>query len=261
VNVLSDPAIRDGIKEYSSWPTIPQLYVGGQFVGGCDIVKEMYASGELQKMLGGGAPAKQEEPVAAPTITMSDGAASAFKQAAVEAQGDNLRLEINPQFQYELFFAPGKPGDVTVIANGITVLLDPASARRAEGISIDFVDKPGGGGFKIDNPNEPPRVRSLGPKELKGMFDAGEKFELFDVRTEAERKIAKIDRAVAFDDEGRRRLASLGKGAKVVFHCHHGMRSRAAAEEALRVGYTNVHNLEGGIDAWSASVDPSVPRY
>src|ERR1700689_1619408 len=43
VNVLSDPAIRDGIKEFSSWPTIPQLYVRGQFVGGCDIVKEMHA--------------------------------------------------------------------------------------------------------------------------------------------------------------------------------------------------------------------------
>ena len=52
VNVLADPEVRDGIKEYSSWPTIPQLYVKGQFVGGCDIVKEMYASGELQRLLG-----------------------------------------------------------------------------------------------------------------------------------------------------------------------------------------------------------------
>ncbi len=53
VNVLADPAVREGIKEYSQWPTIPQLYVGGQFVGGCDIVKEMYASGELQKLIDG----------------------------------------------------------------------------------------------------------------------------------------------------------------------------------------------------------------
>ena len=53
VDVLSDPEIRDGIKEYSSWPTIPQLYVKGEFVGGCDIMKEMYQAGELQKMLEG----------------------------------------------------------------------------------------------------------------------------------------------------------------------------------------------------------------
>lgn len=52
VNVLDDPEIRQGIKEFSSWPTIPQLYVNGEFVGGADIMREMYASGELQKMLG-----------------------------------------------------------------------------------------------------------------------------------------------------------------------------------------------------------------
>ncbi len=53
VNVLEDPEIRQGIKEYASWPTIPQLYVNGEFVGGSDIVTEMYQSGELQKMLQG----------------------------------------------------------------------------------------------------------------------------------------------------------------------------------------------------------------
>ena len=51
VNVLSDPSVRDGIKEYSSWPTIPQLYVKGEFVGGCDIVREMFESGELKQVL------------------------------------------------------------------------------------------------------------------------------------------------------------------------------------------------------------------
>jgi len=51
VNVLEDPAVRQGIKEYSSWPTIPQLYVGGEFVGGCDIVTELYQSGELGEVL------------------------------------------------------------------------------------------------------------------------------------------------------------------------------------------------------------------
>jgi monothiol glutaredoxin len=53
VDVLSAPAIRDGIKEYSTWPTIPQLYVGGEFLGGCDIIREMHSSGELQQKLGG----------------------------------------------------------------------------------------------------------------------------------------------------------------------------------------------------------------
>jgi monothiol glutaredoxin len=51
VNVLADADIRQGIKDYANWPTIPQLYVNGEFVGGCDIMREMYASGELQQML------------------------------------------------------------------------------------------------------------------------------------------------------------------------------------------------------------------
>ena len=53
VNVLADPAIREGIKQYANWPTIPQLYVNGEFVGGSDIMREMFESGELQKMLEG----------------------------------------------------------------------------------------------------------------------------------------------------------------------------------------------------------------
>ncbi len=55
INVLEHPEIRSGIKEYANWPTIPQLYVRGEFIGGCDIMREMYADGELQKLLAGAA--------------------------------------------------------------------------------------------------------------------------------------------------------------------------------------------------------------
>lgn len=51
VNVLEDDAVREGIKEYTQWPTIPQLYVKGEFVGGCDIIREMYETGELMELL------------------------------------------------------------------------------------------------------------------------------------------------------------------------------------------------------------------
>lgn len=50
VDVLSEPTLRDGVKSFSDWPTIPQLYVKGEFIGGCDIVKEMYENGELQEL-------------------------------------------------------------------------------------------------------------------------------------------------------------------------------------------------------------------
>ena len=50
-DVLDDPSLREGVKQYSSWPTVPQLYIGGEFVGGCDIVRSMYESGELDRLL------------------------------------------------------------------------------------------------------------------------------------------------------------------------------------------------------------------
>lgn len=61
VNVLADDAVREGIKVYSNWPTIPQLYVKGEFIGGCDIVREMFQAGELQELFNGkGIVVKQE---------------------------------------------------------------------------------------------------------------------------------------------------------------------------------------------------------
>jgi monothiol glutaredoxin len=255
VNVLQDPAVRDGIKEYSSWPTIPQLYVDGEFVGGCDIVKELYASGELQKKLG-----VDDKPVAPPTVTLDAGAVAAIK-GADEGNGDVLRLEIGAQFQYDLYFGPRKPGDVEVNVDGVTICFDRASAKKANGMRVSWVETKDGGAFRIDNPNEPARVKPLTPGELKKWIDEGKAFELFDVRTDEERAIAKIDRARPLDVDGEKQLLAASKEAPLVFMCHHGMRSRNAAERVLRDGFKQVFNLEGGIDAWSQNVDPSVPRY
>lgn len=259
VNVLRDPEVRDGIKEFSSWPTIPQLYVNGEFIGGCDIVKEMYAAGELQKLLG-----VEEAPSAAataPSITISEAAAKAFKDAAGDAGDDVLRLEIDGQFTNDLFFGPKKADDFEVKTAGLVLHVDRATAARADGVTIDFVKGPNGeAGFKITNPNEPPRVKPLSVNELKAMLDAG-KVELFDVRPDVERAQAKIDAAKKLDAEGQKYLFGLPKDAPIALHCHHGMRSRAAGEQLLREGFTNVFNVEGGIEAWSRDVDPTVPHY
>src|SRR3989441_4068137 len=100
LNVLENEELRNGIKTYSSWPTIPQLYVKGEFVGGCDIVKEMFASGELHKLLG--KEAAPGAPIKPPSITVLESAAKAFREAAAEAGGDVLRLEVDAQFQNDL---------------------------------------------------------------------------------------------------------------------------------------------------------------
>ncbi len=254
VDVVRSPEIRDGVKEFSEWPTIPQLYVDGKFIGGCDIVREMNASGELQKLIG----VKTSDPKT-PTITISDAATKAFAAAVAEAGGDSLRLQIDPQFQHELFFGPREPGDIEVQVNGLTLLVDRSSAPRANGLSIEFIDGPGGG-FKISNPNEPPKVKQLSAPELKTMLDRDE-VTLFDVRPENERAIARITAARSLDAAGQKYLLGLDRGTPVAFHCHHGIRSQEAAQQLLGEGFLAVYNLKGGIDAWSQSIDPSVPRY
>jgi monothiol glutaredoxin len=260
VNVLADQSIRDGIKEFSSWPTIPQVYVQGKFVGGSDILAEMFESGELHKVLGvEGKPAAA--PAKAPKITISPGAQQAFGAAMKDAGNDVLRFDVSPSFAYDLYFGPKEPGDLAIDAGGLVIHVSPSSAARADGVSIDFVDGPGGAGFKIDNPNEPATVKNIAARELKALLDAGEEVHLYDVRGDKERSIAKIAQAKPLDAAGLEQLKSLPRNARIVLHCHHGVRSRSAGEQLVRDGYTNVSSLTGGIDAWASDVDPSVPRY
>lgn len=257
VNVLTDPAIREGIKAFSQWPTIPQLYVRGKFVGGCDIVTEMNDSGELKDLLGDlAAPAK---PAAPPKVKVTEAAARALKDAA-ESETDKARLVIDGQYRYDLYFDEKKSDDFVIDTGSVQLLVDPESARRADGMSIDFVGGDGGG-FKMENPNEPPRVRSLSVQDLKAMMDKGEKLALFDVRTPREREIVKIDGDTFLDEAGLAQLEKLSKDTPLVFYCHSGGRSRSAAERFLGMGFTRVYNVEGGVDAWARQIDKRLSTY
>jgi monothiol glutaredoxin len=255
VDVLSDPGVREGIKVFSSWPTIPQLYVGGEFVGGCDIVKELLETGEIFGVLG------LEQPTgAAPTVNVTDAAAAELRRLAADAGGRTLHLVVDARHQPGLFFGPEEDGEVTIVANGVPLALDPLSAVRAEGATIDVRQTPDGPAFSVDLQGAA-RVRQLEPREVKAMLDAGEKIVLVDVRTPDEHARARIPQARLLDDACRAELEALDRDTPIVFHCHHGGRSQRAAEHFLALGFRNVANLAGGIDAWSQQVDPSVPRY
>ena len=261
VNVLTDPDLREGIKAYSEWPTIPQLYVDGKFVGGCDIVRELFQSGELQTVLGVPQPEAAAAPAAPPGTPPKLKVSPAAQQAIREAKGNDpgtLRLEVSADFEHALSIDEPAPGDFQVDAGGMTVLVDAQSAARAHGVEIEY--DAGGAGFKVDNPNEGPKVRQLSPAALKAMMDEKKHFELFDVRTPPEQQLATLG-APLLDDAAVARIEGLDRGTPLVFHCHHGGRSQAAAERFVRQGFREVYNLAGGIDAWSSSVDPTIPRY
>jgi monothiol glutaredoxin len=107
----------------------------------------------------------------------------------------------------------------------------------------------------------PSHIRQITVQELKSMLDSATPLELWDVRTEAERSIARIEGARLLDDQGVESLENLDRDTLLVFHCHHGIRSQAAGQHFLAKGFTNLCNVIGGIEAWSLLVDTSVPRY
>lgn len=256
VDVLADPAVREGLKDFSDWPTFPQLYVRGRFVGGVDVLRELHARGELASVLGA------TRSLRVPTLHVSDAARRAFREAARDAGEAVLRLEVSAGFQHDLFFGDAAPLDVTVdLGDGLVMHLDPGSAHRADGVTIDHVVGASGAGFTIHNPHEPAKVRQLSPRMLQDMIRSGKRFEFVDVRTEEEWEIARIPGARRLDVAYEHQLLAMDRGTPLVFLCHHGVRSLHAAEHFLHKGFSEVYNVQGGIDAWSVTVDPTVPRY
>ncbi len=259
VDVLSDPDIREGIKEFSSWPTIPQLYVKGEFVGGCDIITDLYNSGELHSMLGLKAPERVQ-----PKIEVTEEAAARFREFLERSPDKALMLTIDAANQASLGLAPPQGSEIIAESNGVQVHMDLGTAARADGTRIEAVEQNGGVGFRVDVPRaggSAANVKQLSASDVKKMLDEGKSFELFDVRTQEERDIAAIKGARLLDEEATKHIESLPKDTPIVFHCHHGGRSQAAAEHFARLGFTNVMNMAGGIDAWASEVDPDTPRY
>lgn len=255
VDVLADEGIRQGIKEYGNWPTIPQLYVDGELIGGADIVQGMAASGELHKLLG-----LPEPDRSAPEITISDAAATQIRQALSDAEGMGLFLTIDGRYQPQFQLREIQGSEIRVSANGIDVLFDPASAQRAKGAHIGWTETAQGEGLSIDLPAAPPKVHELDVQSLKRLLDE-KKVTVIDVRPAAERQLAPFAGAEVLDAGSHERLVKLPKGTPLAFLCHHGNSSLRAAEHFREKGFRVVHNIAGGIEAWSSQVDASVPRY
>ena len=251
VNVLADQDIREGIKAYGDWPTIPQLYIDGELVGGSDIIEQMSNSGELASLLGVAAPDRTP-----PTITVTPAAAEMLSNAAADAgPGGALALSINAQFQPNFQLAQFDANAIAAESNGVRIQFDLASARRADGITIDWVDDIRGKGLAIDNPNAPKPVQTLSPAEADVRVAAGEVL-LVDVRPAEERVIATVKLPFkTFDGNGRAELEALPKDTAIAFLCRSGGRSQQAAEEFRALGFSIVYNVVGGTNALADEMD------
>ncbi|MBV2208381.1 MAG: Grx4 family monothiol glutaredoxin [Thermomonas sp.] len=255
VNVLADPEIREGIKIYGDWPTIPQLYIGGELVGGADIISQMAGSGELHTALG--LPAPDRTP---PSITITPAAADMLKSALANAGDDYaLQIEIDRGFNARLQLAPKDDNAIISESAGIRAQFDLVSAQRGRGMTIDWADDARGKGLIIDNPNAPPKVGTLTPAQAQTQVNEG-KLTIVDVRPAEERALAQIPVPSRNFDDGVEELEALPKDTALAFLCQAGGRSQQAAEHFRALGFSKVFNIAGGTNAW-ADIDSSVARY
>ena len=149
-NVLEDAEIREGIKSYSDWPTIPQLYIAGEFMGGCDIVRQMFNGGELHDALGLEPPDRTP-----PEVHVSDSAASLIREALSEQPGAAVHLRIDASWQHGFSLGRVEGHEVSAQSNGVTIYMDVGTAPRARGLSVDLEESLTGVTLKVDNPNVP----------------------------------------------------------------------------------------------------------
>jgi monothiol glutaredoxin len=149
-NVLEDQEIREGIKDFSNWPTIPQLYIDGEFVGGCDIVKQMFNNGDLHQTLG-----LQQPDRTPPEITISDAAAEIIRDAMKSQPNQAVHLNINNQWEHNFMLGPVEGSEIKSQANGLEILMDIATAQKAKGLGIDATETLQGRNFTVSNPNMP----------------------------------------------------------------------------------------------------------
>jgi monothiol glutaredoxin len=252
-DVFSDSDIRSGMKDFTNWPTFPQLYINQEFVGGCDIITEMGQSGELATQLG----IKLTE-VPLPDISCSPSMITVLNQSISE-HGGGVQFSISKQFQYDIGIGPKQDGQYELIVNGVPFYFSRGTAQRANGISFDYNEEEGGGVI-IDNPNEP-KVKDLSVEELSAWIKEGKEINVYDVRSESEREIAKLDFAEHFTPEAQQKMRNLAKDALIIFQCRSGGRSLDAGKHYVQQGFSNVYNLVGGINAWSERIDTSSTVY
>jgi monothiol glutaredoxin len=255
VDVLQDQEIREGIKEFGNWPTIPQLYIDKELVGGCDIVTAMYNNGELHEFLGLDKPDRTP-----PDISITEAAAEKIREAMAGQEGVGLHFQVDANWQSQFNLAPALGHEIKVEASGITLLFDLASAERARGAVIDWVSTMQGEGLTINLPSAPPPVYQMNVAELKQKMD-NEDIIVVDVRPESERAKASLEQSRAMDGELMNELEAMPKDTAMAFICHTGNRSQVAGEHFRKLGFENVSNVAGGIDAWSKEIDSSVPLY
>ena len=195
-NVLENQEIREGIKEYGNWPTIPQLYINKELVGGNDIITEMFNTGELQTLLGLPQPVRSSA-----NITISELARKNILSGLDNIGSHVLMLSIDSQFNTRFSIEKPKGYEIISEIGEIKIHMDIGTAKLANGIEIDWVEDLQGAGLVIKNPNEPKAVKQMSKEELEQGIKQGLNTHIYDVRSDQQFTQQSIPESKRLDKE------------------------------------------------------------
>jgi len=255
-DVLLDPDLREGIKEFSEWPTIPQLYVRKQFIGGCDIMKELHQAGALIKILG-----LKLTGLQVPKVSLSD---SAYERCLyflrVSYIYHAVRISVSARYAYSLQVDDLRLGDMELKYKKIQLIFSKPTASRIDGMRIEFVESEMKRGFKFINPSFPSRVKLIKVSDLKALVIKEKRFTIFDTRTQNEWDDSNIQNSKLLLGLSRNDMERISKNESIIFYCNKGKHSRAIAEKFRFNGFSNVYSLIGGIEEWNKEKKPDSIR-
>ena len=158
IDVLQNPDIREGIKAYGNWPTVPQLYVDGELIGGSDIVTEMFDSGELGSVLGLAEPAGK-----APRIDIEPAAADIMVNALQGRPGDVIHLKITAGFEHSMSLGPPRSGSVDIASGPREAAGRPVERNPGRRPTDPRAAEPAGPGLQLRQSERPaPRAADVG---------------------------------------------------------------------------------------------------
>jgi monothiol glutaredoxin len=204
-----------------------------------------------------------------PKLSATPAAMDAIRSAMADTPiGVGLHMVVDANFNAQFQLRPVSGREIVAEVDGLKIHFDPVSAPRANGIAIDWVEDVRGAGLVIRNPNAParasepgPPVKDIGVHELHDRIITGT-IDVIDVRPAPARAIAPFPQPHdVFDDNARERLEALPRDVPIAFLCHHGNSSRRVAEHFRSLGFHDLYNVTGGIDAWAREIDPKVPLY
>ena len=245
INALEDRVISPLFDADCATNLLPILTANGHLIGTGPLLKNLAESGQLSLLI------KQPAQDQTPKIAVSQVAAAKLV-CSLEHPTDVVRLTISSDFCHELGISEVRPGDTELKVGEVTLVVDPSTAARADGVAIDWIQLAEGGGFRIDNPNRHCELHGLKVDDLVQLMEGTNAPMLIDARTEQEYDDGRIAGALLLDENLLDALQLLDRRTSLVFYCKTGTRSQRAAQHCSELGYVDVATLVGGIDAWKS---------